>query len=69
MFFTRIGSFLTWAGFIFGCVKFVKDILVVFSSDPEVFAKRYGSVDIDQAIYVIFISIALGVLVEISRKL
>lgn len=69
MFFTKVGFFLASAGFILGSLKLAMNIFIVTQDAPEAFIERYGPLNFDLVIYVIFYSVALGVLVEISRSL
>lgn len=68
--FTKIASLIAWLGLSLGGFKLVISLLIIFfAPDPDAFARRYGSLNLDIPIYVIVVSVGLGVLAEISRNL
>lgn len=69
MIFTRIALFLAWAGLILGGLRLAQGISMLSSENPEAFVQRYGSVNLDVALCIVAISVALGVLAEISRAI
>lgn len=72
MLFTRIGTFLAYTLSIFAVLRIALATTLAGSS-PEAVKRYIGSGTtgeaIDQATYVLFCAIALGVLAEISKSL
>ena len=77
VFFTRIGTVMAYIGFFFGLLQFDLDLLIIFSSDSmatdqaiarEYFAARDAGALVDRGFYVTLVSVALGVICEISAR-
>lgn len=75
MVFTKLGAVVAWLGLVFGALRVVSALfLLFFTPDPFAAAKHYFNAAntgemINEGLYAILLGISLGIAVEISRAI